>query len=263
MYNYHAFHLNISSELYFPELLEQRHSLEQEIDIRITFGEVNPSGLNHTCSKTLFYQANEQQCYHKIHDAYTFLNDKTPMIPHEGCLGALYFIRNPLDVAISFANHSHCSIDEAITAMGNKTYAFCKGKFRQHNQLRQWLLSWSLHVQSWVNTNNINTLVLRYEDMKQKPMETFSKAVQFLQLDASEESITNAIENSHIDKLQALEEQFGFNEKPTKVGRFFRKGIVGDWQNTLSTSQIAQIIHDHGDTMRIHGYLDEHNQPII
>ena len=200
--------------------------------------------------------------YHKIHDAYTYLDNKTPLIPNEGCLGALYFIRNPLDVAISFANHSQCTIDEAIATMGNKTYAFCKGKFKQHNQLRQWLLSWSLHVQSWVNTKGINILVLRYEDMKLKPMETFTKAAQFLQLDASEENITKALDNAHIDKLQALEEQFGFNEKPAKVGRFFRKGIVGDWKNTLSTTQIAQIIHDHGDTMRAYGYLDEHNQPI-
>ena len=36
-----------------------------------------------------------EPAYHKIHDAYTFVND-TPLLPKAGCLGALYFIRNSL-----------------------------------------------------------------------------------------------------------------------------------------------------------------------
>ena len=101
--------------------------------------------------------------YHKIHDAYTYLDHAIPLMPAAGCLGALYFIRNPLDVAISFANHSNCSIDQSIERMGNPTFAFYKGKLLQHNQLRQWLLSWSLHVQSWAKAKNIDCLVLRFE----------------------------------------------------------------------------------------------------
>lgn len=200
--------------------------------------------------------------YHKIHDAYTYLPDQRPLIPLKGCLGAIYFIRNPLDVAISFANHSQCSIDESINNMGNPNFAFCKGKYRQHNQLRQWLLSWSMHVESWVDAKNLNILPLRYEDMKRNPLETFTKAAQFLQLDASEASIIKAIDNAHIEKLQAMEEQFGFCEKPAKVARFFRKGLVNDWKNTLTTEQIQRIIHSHGKTMQAYGYLDEHHQPI-
>src|ERR1700744_765885 len=42
----------------------------------------------------------------KIHDAYTMSVDGTPIIPAEPTLCALYFIRNPLDVAGSFANHN-------------------------------------------------------------------------------------------------------------------------------------------------------------
>lgn len=81
------------------------------------------------------YKWHSEQCnqvgYHKIHDAYSFVNHAIPMIPTEGCLGAVYFIRNPLDVAISFANHSQCSIDNAIENMANEKFAFCKGKYKQ------------------------------------------------------------------------------------------------------------------------------------
>ena len=206
------------------------------------------------------YKWHSEQCnqvgFHKIHDAYTFVDNGSPMIPLEGCLGALYFIRNPLDVAISFANHSHCSIDKAIENMGHQTFAFCKGKYRQHNQLRQWLLSWSLHVQSWVEAQDIKVLVLRYEDMKQNPLPTFTKAIEFLQLGSSQADIAQAVDNASIEKLQQQEEELGFSEKPAKVHRFFRKGVVDDWRNTLTPAQINQVIRDHGDMMQRYGYLD-------
>ena len=194
--------------------------------------------------------------YHKIHDAYTYLDNGLPLMPTAGCLGALYFIRNPLDVAISFANHSNCSIDQSIERMGNSTFAFCKGQLRQHNQLRQWLLSWSMHVQSWAKAQNMRCLVLRYEDMVSDPLTTFSKAVDFLKIEASLEAIANAIDHAKIETLQALEEKGGFSEKPAKVARFFRKGIAGDWKNTLTEAQVNQVLQDHGETMREYGYLD-------
>ena len=208
-------------------------------------------------------EQNNQMGYHKIHDAYTCINNGSPLIPSQGCLGALYFIRNPLDVAISFANHSSCSIDQAIENMSNKTFAFCKGKYRQHHQLRQWLLSWSLHVQSWASVQDMNVLVLRYEDMKQNSLFTFTKAIEFLGLDRSQNAIKQALDNASIDNLQRQEAQYGFNEKPARVGHFFRKGIVGDWQQTLTPIQINRIINDHGEMMQQYGYLDAHQQPVI
>ena len=200
--------------------------------------------------------------YHKIHDAYTYLDNGLPLIPKEGSLGALYLIRNPLDVSISFAAHSHCTIDEAIQSMGNKKFGFCRGKNGQHNQLRQHLLSWSDHVKSWTNTQ-LNTLVIRYEDMKLNSIDTFTNATQFLKLEASESKILEALENSAIKKLQKQEKESGFREKPPKMKKFFRKGKVGDWQRTLSPAQIQQIIHDHGDIMQTYGYIDQHKNPII
>jgi hypothetical protein len=193
--------------------------------------------------------------YHKIHDAYTYLQNHSPMIPTKGCLGALYFIRNPLDVAVSFANHANCSIDESIQSMGNPDFSFCKGLFKQHNQLRQQLQTWSMHVRSWASISQIPCLVLRYEDMKQAPLETFTQAVKFLQLDASQSRIEDALTNARIERLQELEQTSGFAERPPKIKQFFRKGIVDDWKNTLNQDQINQIIHDHGEVMKIYGYL--------
>ena len=195
--------------------------------------------------------------YHKLHKAYTFVNDNEPVIPTEGCLGVLYFVRNPLDIALSLANHFFYSIDDAIQMLGNETYAL------HHYPLRQTLLSWSKHVDSWIAAKDINLLVLRYEDMHLNPQAAFSQAVQFLQIDATPDRIAQSIAFSNFDKLQHIENTSGFMDKPPKLKNFFRKGKMGDWQNNLTDAQIQKIIEDHGDTMQTFGYLDKNRQPII
>jgi len=200
--------------------------------------------------------------YHKIHDAYTYLANDEPLIPIEATKGALYLVRNPLDVVVSFAHHNHCTIDKAIENMGNSKFAFCSGPKRIHNQLRQWLLSWSEHVISWADAPDINTLVIRYEDMKNTPIETFTHMATFLELPNDIDTVTAALEHCKIEKLQAQEAEKPFKEKSAKAESFFRKGQVGDWQNTLTDEQIKLLINDHRDLMQRFGYLDNHDQPI-
>jgi len=172
-------------------------------------------------------------------------------------------VRNPLDVAISFSHRCHCSIDQAIANMGKPDFKFCGNPKRQANQLRQWLLSWSKHVNSWADARDINQLIVRYEDMKLKPLATFTRVAEFLQLPGDEKAVAEALEKSAFDKLQQQEKDKGFVEKPPKHESFFRKGIVGDWQQTLTQAQIEQIIQDHRDVMQRFGYLDVADKPLF
>ncbi len=43
----------------------------------------------------------EQTGFHKIHDAYTYLQDGALLIPANATRGAVYLPRNPMDVAVS------------------------------------------------------------------------------------------------------------------------------------------------------------------
>lgn len=201
--------------------------------------------------------------YHKIHDAYTCLADGRELIPADTTRGALYLLRNPLDVAISFAHHSNCSIDKAIDNMSNPEFAFCGGNKRLNNQLRQWLLSWSDHVLSWVNANQLKRLVIRYEDMVNHPLVTFTSVAGFLELTTDKSSIQQALEHCEIKKLQDQEKQKGFKEKMATSASFFRKGKVGDWQETLSETQVQRIVSDHFQVMQRFGYLDAQGQPLV
>lgn len=194
--------------------------------------------------------------YIKIHDAYTFVDASTPLFPVKGCLGAVYFIRNPLDVAISLAHHAKCPVDWSIHMMANPKFSVPLNT-RNDRQIRQQISSWSNHVNSWVSNPPFKVLVLRYEDMLANPLATFAEGMEFLNLAVSKANLSKAIEDASFDKLQRQEAQFGFREKPPGEGSFFRKGIVGDWKASLNEAQIHKIIQDHGEVMREYGYLNE------
>jgi aryl sulfotransferase len=200
--------------------------------------------------------------YHKIHDAYTLTVDGEPLVSREATLGALYILRNPLDVVPSYANHSGCSLDEAIAQMGKPGYAECRSRAGLPQQLRQKLLTWSAHVLSWVEAPGLERHVVRYEDMLARPVDTFSRAARFLQLPDDPRRIEQAIRFSDFKRLAEQEDRQGFKERSPKTARFFRQGKSGGWRDTLSDAQVERVVADHGPVMRRFGYLDEAGEPV-
>jgi Sulfotransferase domain len=195
-----------------------------------------------------------EKSYHKIHDAFTKNTNGEWIFPPETAFGVLYFLRNPLDVAVSFANHNACSLDRSIENMTTPDFAFCDNKYGLPNQLRQILLTWSEHVLSWMNAS-VPVCIMRYEDMKLDSFNTFKKAVDFLNLDKTDEEILKAIERCSFDNLQKQEKEKGFKEKSQKAESFFRKGEVGDWRNHLTDLQVEKLLDCHSEVMEKFGYL--------
>lgn len=204
----------------------------------------------------------EEQLFMKIHDAYTDVTDHLPLIPQAATDSALYFIRNPLDVAVSFAHHSGVDYDKSVARMADPSFAFCSKSDRLHDQLRQRLLSWSNHALSWVDCAPFPVCVLHYEDMKLKPLETFSRAARFARLKRTPEQILKALEFSSFEKVQEQENAEGFKEKSPSSNTFFREGKIGSWRGELTEEQVRQIVRDHRNVMRRFGYLNEKGEII-
>jgi aryl sulfotransferase len=224
----------------------------------LTAGEIDkmrPRVYNHLA------QNSERPLFIKVHDAYTYLEDRTPLLGTANAK-AVYILRNPLDVAVSFANHASKSFDRIIKDMGNADHAFCNSKKRLHNQTRQKVLTWSAHVESWENAKELPVFIVRYEDMKSNPVETFAGAIRFIGLDYTREQIEQAIELSSFDRLKAEEGWNGFKERPAKTASFFRAGKAGDWRNHLNDEQRDKIIANHETVMRKYGYLDHEGNPV-
>jgi aryl sulfotransferase len=198
--------------------------------------------------------------YIKIHDAYTFLADGRPLIPTSGCNGAIYIIRNPLDTAVSLAFHLGCDVDTAIEHMNNPNYCFSGSTRHLHIKLKQSLMTWSGHVESWTNGPEFPVKVIRYEDMHAKPLETFTMAAAFAGFPAGSKEIQQAIAGADFKTLKQQEECAGFREKPANMAAFFREGKVGSYRNVLTPAQISLIVRNHATVMRRFGYLGEQDE---
>ena len=189
----------------------------------------------------------------KVHDAYTFLPDKSPLFPPSATKGVIYIIRNPLDVAVSYANHNSCTVQKSIEMIGDRNHGLCTKNKRLVNQLRQKMGNWSNHVLSWTEATDHKVHVMRYEDMKQSPFETFSSAIKFADLDFGRKAVVEAIKKSSFEELQKQEKDKGFKEKAADSPSFFRKGEIGSWGEQLTPEQAQQIIKDHGVVMKQFG----------
>ena len=176
-----------------------------------------------------------------------------PTINFAVTTGAVYIIRNPLDVAISYSHHLSCSIDRAIEIMGTPHYE-TKGSERQVHEV---MGSWSEHVESWAGKPHRAIHVMRYEDMLSNPQRVFGSLAKFLLLRPSENDLNKAIEASSFETLQKQEAEKGFREKPEKAEKFFRSGKTDQWQEFLNKEQIKKIVSDHGMVMSIFDYIPE------
>jgi len=204
---------------------------------------------------------NESITFMKVHDAYTTINNETtPLFPNDASYGVIYFLRNPLDVAVSYSHHSGRDCDQVIEWMNDMNHSFNgKSKILQ-NQLRQKLLTWSQHPISWIDNKNIPVCVLRYEDMLKNPIETFTRAVLFTGLKYNLGEIERAINLSSFERLQKQEKEKGFKEKNQHSDSFFRKGKIGSWKEELNEKQVKNIIMNHRQTMIRFKYLNEKNE---
>lgn len=223
------------------------------------------SELNHDEVDTLrpaayrWLAANQETDYHKIHDAYSYLPDGSPLIPVEATRGAVCIIRNPLDVVPSYANHSSIDLETAVKCLCDPAHAFCKSTRRQVNQLRQKLFTWSQHVESWLDAD-ILKLIVRYEDLKADPLKEFTAITRFLELEHSEAAIATAVELARFENLRRQEDEKGFVEKAPKVKNFFRKGTVGGWRTELTEDQVRRVIEANRPAMLRLGYLQANGE---
>jgi len=192
--------------------------------------------------------------YKKTHDAYTINTNNVPVFPDDISKMALYIIRNPLDVCVSFANqsgHKAASVVKLITSEKAQIAVKKLGQFRQK------LLSWNGHVQSWQQQSLIPVHLIRYEDMLMNPAEAFGSMVKSLELDYDEERLSRAIGFSNFDLLKKMEDQNGFPEKLQTVRNFFWKGKIGNYREILTTEQIQRIVDHNYVSMKQFGYIDE------
>lgn len=162
----------------------------------------------------------------------------TPTITFDVTAGAIYLLRNPLDVAVTYSVDRKRGIDGTIAVMNESQREATRFKNRSYEIIG----SWSEHVTSWTKPHD-RILVLRHEDMLAGPEAAFRRIVQFLKMDVSDDQMARALADtqSNSDNL-------------------------GKWRDTLTEEQVAMIVRNNEPVMKQFGYwLDEFDdlvQPI-
>jgi aryl sulfotransferase len=195
----------------------------------------------------------QRPLYSKTHDAYRMTPAGEPLFPATATRGAVYVVRDPRAVAVSFANHRGRDIDDTIDRMENREAGSSASIPRLSQQLFQRPGHWSDHVESWLGAPFPVHLV-RYEDMHNDPHATFAAVARFLDLSCDSERIAAAVEAAAFPRLQAQERAAGFIEKPSRSPVFFREGRVDGWRQVLTAEQATRIVAANKAVMQRLGY---------
>jgi hypothetical protein len=178
--------------------------------------------------------------------------DGVPTITPDATAGAICVVRNPCDVAVSFAHHYGLTIDEGVRAV-------CFSGLRiepKAGHVPQFVSDWSSHVTSWLRPPGLVRLTLRYEDMLSSPQGTFGRVLEFLKLPKDRERLKRAIRHSSFRVLAEQERRQGFIERSRNADRFFRRGGAGGYRSDLTDEHVAALIDQHRATLAELGYLD-------
>ncbi len=205
----------------------------------------------------MYARSSTDTVFVKTHNAIAYL-DNVPTINPKVTAGAVYLIRNPLDLSISYGHHFGVPLDRIVVALRSRDAQIITEEDRVHQHLG----NWSDHVRSWTTARGLRRHVVRYEDMVLKTLETTRRVVEFLGLPLTLPRLEKAMRFSSFKVLREQEVSDGFIEA-NKSRHFFRQGKIGEWRHILTAEQVRTIVADHGEVMAEHGYLNKDGRPVF
>ncbi|MBR71929.1 MAG: sulfotransferase [Rhodospirillaceae bacterium] len=180
-------------------------------------------------------------------------NAGVPMITPHLSDAAIYIVRNPLDIVISYADHLGVSINKMIEGMSTPNFQ----SPRSETHVPEIYCDWSTHVKSWTQMSSELLHVIKYEDMQMRPTQTFGNVAKFMGLNPPRDRLKRAIKFSSFKILKAQEKRKGFIERTPVQDMFFRQGTADGWRKTLSDDQVKEVIKAHREQMLRFNYIPD------
>ena len=208
--------------------------------------------------------------FFKTHNMLGRLNGY-PFTNNNNTLGTIHIVRDPRNVITSIKNHyNFISLDESMKFIFNERQIVTlseeeKKKYQKKDTkypLPQIIGSWGTHFKSWKKMNK-NYLLVRYEDLVEKPNTEFNKIAYFIgnliKLNLNDEQVNTAIKLSSFENLEKMEREYGFiestmNRKGNK-NKFFYLGPKNDWKKILDKGISDKISEKFSSEMKELGYL--------
>jgi Sulfotransferase domain len=227
-----------------PELYSQvagRPSTELDFDQLCALRPAVHAAIAAAAPRTVFVKTHS---FAGLHEGIALL---TPQVT----AGAICVVRNPLDVAISMSHHFGIDLDAAIDYLGDERAATGNSELF----VSEYLSSWSQHVKSWADIESPRIVVVRYEDLIEKPSKGFARIAKLVGVEGDRQRIDRAIAHASFSSLADMERRDGFVEVPIQGKRFFRSGRTNQWREALTRDQITRIIATHREQMQRFRYI--------
>lgn len=162
----------------------------------------------------------------------------------------IYLLRDGRDVYVSYYYYLMHNLPK------NTTFA----NFLENKKF--YPLHWKDHCESWLfNNYHKNILLVRYEDLKRKPLNEFEKIAVFAGLSPTKKELEESINWCSFKTMKELEIKYGrpFKKKQIaqEANQFVRKGLVGDWKEHFSDQEKKVFKQINGEMLIRLGY--EHN----
>ncbi|XP_061571109.1 amine sulfotransferase-like [Cololabis saira] len=147
----------------------------------------------------------------------------------------IYVARNPKDVLVSYYHfHKVANMLETPKSFDDFFEKFLRGEV--------FGCSWFEHIKNWYShKDEMNMLVVMYEEMIQDLRSAIKRISMFLGKELTEEQLASMVKHSTFSTMrknpQANYEQVSGELLSHHLGRFMRKGTVGDWKNHFSVAQ--------------------------
>jgi hypothetical protein len=158
------------------------------------------------------------------------------LIPPEITAAAVYLIRNPFDVAPSYARHLAVEMDVAIDRMVDR-----QAVQGSDTRILEFVGRWDDHIQTWTSAPGLPRHVMRYEDILADTEKAFRALFGFLRLPVDTDKLGSAMALTSFSALQKQEREKGFRERPPAMKQFFARGAAGGWREDLTPAQVGRI----------------------
>ena len=191
----------------------------------------------------------------KTHNMLFNFEKKNPFTNFDHSLGAIYIVRDPRNLVLSYARHMDTSVEEIVEFVTS-------GKAIKNDLMG----NWSENYLSWKAFSRYNKyLLIKYEDLILNPKANLLKIIEFVfslsgrKLSLDMKKIDNVIKSTTLDNLKKLEDTNNFNEqvrdRKGKKIKFFDKGGQRNWSKSLDKKLIDQIEKSFKPEMIELGYL--------
>ncbi|XP_075720364.1 amine sulfotransferase-like [Rhinoderma darwinii] len=160
----------------------------------------------------------------------------------------LYVMRNPKDVIKSLYHF------EAMATYAETSPDF-EHFFQKFLDGDVFAGRWFDHVRGWYTHKDLlNILFIKYEDMIMDLRSVVKQMCTFLGTELDNESLDIVVKRATFDEMKkdplANKENLPEEFFDLKIGKFMRKGTIGDWKNTMTVAQSEAFDNLYQEKMR-------------